>query len=531
MTSLTDASGNPAAYSSSWYEPYNSATTTASPATAHCDGTPLNSPSDLSVRVNGSLDPISPSWSNSQNIAFDGPAYTTLRGYNDVINLDLRQVGANSDQFASLQNSTLYSSAGVTIGGGGGVTIGGGGGVTIGGGGGVTIGGGGGVTIGGGGGVTIGGGGGVTIGGGGGVTIGGGGGVTIGGGGGVTIGGGGGVTIGGGGGATTELDYVTANSVVRPPTSPGMTPSPAGVSPPYVTITWNPPAFGVVQTYTIYRGLVGGPAPVEVGSVSGVGGNPPGTTWTDFSPISGNVAYTITTTLLGVPIDESVRQSQPSPPAVMKSMQTISLSLPGSVSMSSSPVTITATALTNGSANGLQVNFVGTGSCSVASQTVTPLRSGGSGGVSSAIVNLNSTGTCNIAASQSGSSTYDAASPVSGSFQVQSSGSSGQSQTITLAPLSGVQYGSGFSVSASFYFRTRVYIRDRCRSAMLCDSTSATTATGTTSGAGKCTITATALGNSTYSAATAVQSFTIYQAVLRCRRSVPRLCMSRRFHP
>jgi len=506
VTSLTDASGNAAAYSSSWYEPYNSATTTASPATTHCDGTPLNSPSDLSVRVNGSLDPISPSWSNSQNIAFDGPAYTTLRGYNDVINLDLRQVGASSDQFASLQNSTLYSSAGVTIGGGGGVTIGGGGGVTIGGGGGVTIGGGGGVTIGGGGGVTIGGGGGVTIGGGGGVTIGGGGGVTI--------GGGGGVTIGGGGGATTELDYLIANSVVRPPTSPGMTPSPAGVSPPYVTITWNPPAFGVVQTYTIYRGLVGGPAPVEVGSVSGVGGNPPGTTWTDFSPISGNVAYTITTTLLGVPIDESVRQSQPSPPAVLKSMQTITLSLPGSVSMSNSPVTITATALTNSAPNGLQVNFVGTGSCSVASQTVTPLGSGGSGGVSSAIVNLNSTGTCNITASQSGSSTFDAASPVSGFFQVQSSGSSGQTQTITFAPLSGVQYGSGFTVSASSTSGLGFTFATGFGQPCSVTPTSATTATGTTTGAGKCTITATALGNSTYKTATAVQSFTIYQAVL-----------------
>ena len=503
LTSLTDASGNAAAYPSSWYEPYNSATTTASPATSHCDGTPLDGPSDLSVRVNGGLDPISPSWSDNQNIAFDGPAYTTLRGYNDVINLDLRQVGATSDQFASLQNSISYSSAGVTIGGGGGVTIGGGGGVTIGGGGGVTIGGGGGVTIGGGGGVTIGGGGGVTIGGGGGVTI----------------GGGGGVTIGGGGGATTELDYVTANSVVRPPSSPGMTPSPAGVAP-YVVITWNPPAFGVVQTYTIYRGLVGGPAPVEVGSVSGVGGNPPGTTWTDFSPISGNVAYTITTTLLGVPIDESVRQSQPSPPAVMKSLQTISLSLPGSVSMSSSPVTITATALTNGNANGLQVNFVGTGSCSVASQTVTPLVSG-SGGVSSANVTLNSTGTCNIVASQSGSSTFDAASPVTGSFQVQSSGSNGQTQMITFAPLAGVQYGSGFSVSASstsglgFTFATGV--GQPCS----VTSTSATTATGTTTGAGRCTITATALGNNTYNTATAVQSFPIYQAVLTVQAASP----------
>ena len=193
-----------------------------------------NNANDLAVRVDGTVDPLSPTWADSQNIAFDGPAYSTLRGYNDLTNLDLRQVGATSDEFASLQNSTSYGSAGVTIGGGGGVTIGGGGGVTIGGGGGVTIGGGGGVTM---------------------AAAA----ASLGGGGGVTIGGGGGVTIGGGGGATTELDYLTANSIVRPPTSPGMTPSPAGVTPAYVIITWNPPAFGVVETYTIYRSVNGAP--------------------------------------------------------------------------------------------------------------------------------------------------------------------------------------------------------------------------------------------------------------------------------
>jgi hypothetical protein len=493
VTSLTDISDvNAVIGSSSWYVPYNPATTTASPATMHCDGTPLNNANDLAVRVNGTVDPLSPTWSDSENITFDGPSYTTLRGYDDLTNLDLRQVGATSNRFASLANLTSYSNSGVTIGGGGGVTIGGGGGVTIGGGGGVTIGGGGGVTIGGGGGLTIGGGGGVTIGGGGGLTI----------------GGGGGVTIGGGGGATTELDYLTANSIVRPPSSPGMTPTPAGVVPAGIIITWNPPAFGVVETYTIYRSVNGAPA-VAVGSVSGVDGNPPGTTWTDFNPATGTVVYTITTTLFPVPIDPTSRESQPSVPAVMKSEQSISLSLPGSVSISNSPATITATAETNGSANGLQVNFVATGSCSIASQSI-------ASGVSSASLNLNSMGTCNITASQSGSSTFDAASSVSGSFQIQSSGSN--AQTINLSQLQGVQYGSGFMVSATSSSRAGVTFA----ASGPCTVSAATgTATGTTTGAGKCTITATAPASGNYGTATAVESFPIYQAVLTVQAVSP----------
>jgi MBG domain (YGX type)/Divergent InlB B-repeat domain/PASTA domain len=488
VTSLTDISGvNAAIGSSSWYVPYNPATTTASPATMHCDGTPLNNSSDLAVRVNGTVDPLSPTWSDSENITFDGPAYTTLRGYNDLANLDLRQVGATSDEFASLANATSYSSAGVTFGGGGGVTFGGGGGVTFGGGGGVTFGGGGGVTFGGGGGVTFGGGGGVTFGGGGGVTF----------------GGGGGVTFGGGGGAPTELDYLTANSIVRPPSSPGMTPTPPGV-PTGIIITWNAPSFGVVETYTILRSVNGAPA-VAVGSVSGVNGNPPGTTWTDFNPVTGTVLYTITTTLLPVPIDPTQRQSQPSPPAVMKSEQSIALSLPGSVAISSSPLTIYATAETNGTANGLQVNFVATGSCSIASQSI-------ASGISSASLNLNSTGSCNITASQSGSSSYDAASSVSGSFTILSSGQSTQTQTINLAQLPGVQYGSLFSVSATSSSGIGVTF---AASGPCTVSSTTGTATGTTTGAGKCTITATAPANGNYSTATTVESFTIFQAVLK----------------
>ena len=67
--------------------------------------------------------------------------------------------------------------------------------------------------------MTLGGGGNVTLGAGGVVTLGGGGNITLGAGGNITLGGGGNVTLGGGGVTSTELDYDSANSIVRPPPS------------------------------------------------------------------------------------------------------------------------------------------------------------------------------------------------------------------------------------------------------------------------------------------------------------------------
>ena len=164
------------------------------------------------------------------------------------------------------------------VGAGGNVTLGAGGNVTLGGGGNVTLGAGGNITLGGGGTVTLGGGGNVTLGAGGNVTLGAGGNVTLGAGGNITLGGGGNVTLGGGGAASTELDYSTANSIVRPPTAPTETSTSEGV-----VVNWTAPGFGVVDTYTIYRSVNGG-TPVVIGSVSGVGGNAPATTFTDTNP-------------------------------------------------------------------------------------------------------------------------------------------------------------------------------------------------------------------------------------------------------
>jgi len=440
---------------------------------------------------------------------------------------------------------TLGGGGNVTLGGGGTITLGGGGTqtvpstggsytvpdgstvtlsnggtVTLGGGGNVTLGGGGTVTLGGGGTVTLGGGGNVTLGGGGNVTLGGGGNVTLGGGGNVTLGGGGNVTLGGGGSTTTEMDYDTANSVVRPPGSPTYAVTPASTNTPEsIQVNWTAPVFGVVETYTISRSVNGGPA-VVIGSVSGVNGNAPATTFTDTNPPAGTLVYTISTTLVA-DANGSQRQSAPSPPAVLTVNQTVVLgSLPSSVSITSSTLVVTATAESNGSPNMQLVSFGASGPCSVGASTVD------ANGVSSATVALNSTGSCTITASQMGDSTtatttpaYSAAPPVSGTFTILPQGSTTQSQTIALGPLPSVQYGSGFTVSATSSSGLPVsFSAAATGNCVLGSATSAGnntwTATGTATGAGLCAITATTPANNTYSAASVTQSFNVSAAPL-----------------
>ncbi len=426
-------------------------------------------------------------------------------------------------------NVTLGAGGTVTLGAGGNVTLGAGGTITNGGspqnvgpgtysvsaGGTVALGAGGNVTLGAGGTVTLGAGGNVTLGAGGTVALGAGGNVTLGAGGTVALGAGGNVTLGAGGESTSELTYLTANSVVRPPSLPTETPMPMQN---FVVVNWTAPDFGVVQTYTISRSSDGA-TPIVVGSVSGVGGNPPATTFTDTNPdfTSHTVVYTIGTTLLPVPIDPTQRQSPPSEPAVQTNNQTIVLgTLDSSVSISTSPLTVTATAESesNGvaNANGLQVNFSATGSCSIASQAAPD-----SNGVSSASVSLNSTGTCTITASQPGTNLlqpgnppyYNAATPVSGAFTIQPAGSTTLSQTIlNFSQLPTIRYGGTFSLNASSSVGLQVTY----------SASGPCTTSGTTTGVGLCTITASAqagnVGSKTYSAASVTQYFNIQPAVL-----------------
>jgi len=398
----------------------------------------------------------------------------------------------------------------ITLGAGGNITLGAGGNVTLGAGGNITLGAGGNITLGGGGTVTLGAGGNVTLGAGGVVTLGGGGNITLGAGGNITLGGGGNVTLGGGGVTSTELDYDAANSIVRPPPAASYT-----VVPSAVRVDWSAPAFGVVQTYTISRSVNGSPA-VVIGSVSGVNGNPPATTFFDTNPATGTVVYTISTTLVPDPGTNTIRQSPPSPPAVLTVDQTIVLGpLPSSASVSGPPIQVTATAKTAGIPNNQLVTFTTTGPCSAGASSIDGT------GVSTASVSLNSTGTCTITASQAGNSTtvqtgtaYNAATPVSGTFMIVSASSNTVSQTINFPQLANVQYGSApvpISATASpSGFTVTFTTSGPC--ALIGSQINIT-------GAGICKVTASAPSGpgpngTTYSAATVTQSFNISPAPL-----------------
>ncbi|HEY3626097.1 MAG TPA: kelch repeat-containing protein, partial [Terracidiphilus sp.] len=195
-TQLIDlATGLPANFSSSaWYVPYTTGAM-ASPATRHCDGTPLKG--DSFYRVDAPIAPITPAWSNGQDINFDGQLNARMRGYNDWANIDLRQIGATGGQFASLATVLSFGSSSVplNIAAGGNVTLGSGGTVALGSGGTVALGSGGNVTLGSGGTITLGSGGTIALGSGGNVTLGSGGTVTPGSNGTVALGSGGAVTL------------------------------------------------------------------------------------------------------------------------------------------------------------------------------------------------------------------------------------------------------------------------------------------------------------------------------------------------
>ena len=126
-TQLTDVDGAPATFpTSAWYVPYTTGST-VSPATRHCDGTPLSG--DQAYRVDASIDPITPPWTNGQDLNFIGTLQTSERGFNDIANMDLRQLGATSGEFVALSNLLYFGSSvePLNIGAGGSVTLGSGG--------------------------------------------------------------------------------------------------------------------------------------------------------------------------------------------------------------------------------------------------------------------------------------------------------------------------------------------------------------------------------------------------------------------
>jgi hypothetical protein len=213
----TGSSTNTAYLTTKWFSssPYAGVGT---PATVHCDGSPI-SPSDPAMyrldapvptpTTSSSTIPIA--WASSMNpdINFNGNHTETLRGYNDWAHVDLQQLGA-----AGSLSTEGFGGGGFALGGGGFAL--GGGGFALGGGGFAL--------------------------------------------------GGGGFALGGGGFALGqghgEVDLKTANSVTRPPRNLKAT---VVSSPSAVHLTWDPPTFGQIAFYNVYRSTDGG-TPAQLSS-------------------------------------------------------------------------------------------------------------------------------------------------------------------------------------------------------------------------------------------------------------------------
>jgi len=235
-------------------------------ATLHCDGSPIGQGEPPAVRVDGSTFSFPIDWNNDlivpdadawQDVNFNGSTMGSpdkpFPGFNDWVNLDLRQIGARPNTYG------VSSGSGSLLGGGGGSLLGGGGGSLLGGGGGSLLGAGGGSLLGGGGGSLL--------------------------------GGGGGSLLGGGGGAEQDVDI--ANSTADSPI--GLS---AANSNKTVVLTWTAPGFGQIREYDVWRAvgsfttsgsLVANQASFQI--VGKVTGAPPTPTFTD-STVKNNVTYT-----------------------------------------------------------------------------------------------------------------------------------------------------------------------------------------------------------------------------------------------
>ncbi len=236
-----------------WYTP-NAPGGVGSAAKVHCDGG-LILPTDANstmYRVDGPADPITPAWMNNWDINFNGNIDSSLRGYNDWASIDLRQMGATG---------SLSS-----IGGGTGSVFGAGGGT--------------------------------------GSVFGAGGGT------GSVFGAGGGTGSVFGAGGTGELTRAGANSVVRPPKSGSLMASPNDSRFTHsVTLSWNPPTFGQIAWYNVYRAVDGGGATLFFPASDGAQGVT-GTSYTD-SSVSPCHTYTyyVTSVLLDNTVQAGFRES------------------------------------------------------------------------------------------------------------------------------------------------------------------------------------------------------------------------------
>jgi hypothetical protein len=242
-------------YRTRWYAPFSFLDKVINSAggrfaSRHCDGTDITDGAQM-VRIEGPFVPGAIDWTQDgnaiatgvvQDISFNGSLDPSLAGSNDWLNLDLRQIGARRGVagFSGEVWGTADDGGGGTVDDGGGGTADDGGGGTA-------------------------------------------------------DDGGGGTADDGGGG--TEGDVDRANATVDAPLN--VTAAQVGKT---VVLNWNPPSFGLIRSYNIWRAnTTNGPIsatnlPTRVGTVQGT---PAPTTFTDKS-LKNNTTYTyFVTSVLG----------------------------------------------------------------------------------------------------------------------------------------------------------------------------------------------------------------------------------------
>jgi hypothetical protein len=210
-------------------------------------------------------------------------------------------------------------------------------------------------------------------------------------------------------------------------------------------------------------------------------------TTTSVCTVSGTTATMLTSGTCTIQANQGGNASYAAAPSIPQSFsvngeaQTITFNNPGAQNVGT-PLTLSATA-----SSGLTVSFASTTSsiCTVSGTTATMLA----------------IGTCTIQATQTGNSTYAAATMVSQSFTVNAA-----TQTITFANPGSQNVGTPLTLTATASSGLTVSFASLTTS--IC-TVSGTTATMVTTGT--CTIQATQAGNANYVAATPVsQSFTVY---------------------
>jgi alpha-tubulin suppressor-like RCC1 family protein/uncharacterized protein (DUF2345 family) len=185
-----------------WYVPW-SPTDLGSPATRHCDGTAILDNAQM-VREDHSISTMA--WTGIRDVNFNGQSPENLRGYDDLPNIDLRQVGAAGAEYVSVAELLGFGSGHTfNLGSGGNFNLGAGGNFNLGAGGNFNLGAGGNFNLGAGGNFNLGAGGNFNLGAGGNFNLGAGGNFNMGAGGNFNLGAGGTLTNGDWNGTTLTL--------------------------------------------------------------------------------------------------------------------------------------------------------------------------------------------------------------------------------------------------------------------------------------------------------------------------------------